>query len=208
MTTVVACPECKQNLKLPAEHLGQDVRCPGCEHVFTASAGTDITASRSAAPPPVPDTAVPAWEKPHEDDLAKPLDEEEAAEIEADATEAERRKRRKEEKKTRKKGSSTYDDLMQRQRKMQSEHRGVLILVYGILSLVFHMCLVGVYFGAQAWIWANNDLNEMYTGRMDRSGEMLTNVGRILGMVGLGLFFLEIAVACGCGVLTGIGARR
>lgn len=46
-------------------------------------------------------------------------------------------------------------------------HRGVLILVFGILSLV-----VCPFFGIAAWVMANNDLQEMTMGRngLDRTG--------------------------------------
>src|SRR5437868_3879022 len=123
MTTAVACPACQQNLLVPPEQLGQDVRCPGCEHVFTA---TDM-AVRSAAPPAAPATApatvppavppplpagVPEWEKPPEEDLERPLDADELAALGADAEEAEQRRRKREEKKARKLDTSKtgYDN--------------------------------------------------------------------------------------------------
>lgn len=57
-------------------------------------------------------------------------------------------------------------------------HRGVLILVFGILGFV-----VCVIFGILAWTWGNNDLKEMDAGLMDPEGRGLTNAGRIIGMV-------------------------
>ncbi len=60
----------------------------------------------------------------------------------------------------------------------QKPHRGVLILVFGILSWV--VCLI---FGILAWVWGNTDLKEMDAGRMDPSGRGLTQAGRIVGMV-------------------------
>ena len=57
-------------------------------------------------------------------------------------------------------------------------HRGGLILVMGILS--FAVCGV---FGIVAWIMGNKDLAEMRAGRMDPSGEGMTQIGRIIGMV-------------------------
>jgi hypothetical protein len=58
-------------------------------------------------------------------------------------------------------------------------HRGALILVLGILGIV--VCTICAPI---AWILANADLKEMQAGTMDREGEQLTNVGRILGIVG------------------------
>jgi hypothetical protein len=70
-------------------------------------------------------------------------------------------------------------------------HRGVMILVFGILGFV----TCGI-FAILAWVMGNTDLAEMDAGRMDPSGRDLTNVGRILGMI---LCFLWIA-----GVLLGL----
>jgi hypothetical protein len=77
-------------------------------------------------------------------------------------------------------------------------HRGVLILVLGILSLVF----CGLFTGIPAWIMGNNDLKEIRAGAVDREGESLTNIGRILGMVGT---ILNILFLCGYGILFAIG---
>lgn len=57
-------------------------------------------------------------------------------------------------------------------------HRGVLVLVLGILS--FACC---VFFGVAAWIMGHADLREMQAGRMDPSGRTLTQVGMILGII-------------------------
>ncbi len=69
------------------------------------------------------------------------------------------------------------------------QHRGVLILVLGILGIV--ACALCAPF---AWIMGNKDLEEMKAGRMDPEGEQLTQVGRILGMVGTGLMVLGFCI--------------
>ncbi|MBI1903904.1 MAG: hypothetical protein HYS13_22615 [Planctomycetia bacterium] len=46
-------------------------------------------------------------------------------------------------------------------------HRGTMILVLGILSLV--LCPI---LGPFAWVMGNTDMQEMAAGRMDRSGEL------------------------------------
>ncbi len=61
----------------------------------------------------------------------------------------------------------------------QTPHRGVLILVLGILGWAFGCFLVGAF----AWVMGNKDLREMDQGRMDPSGRGLTQAGRILGMI-------------------------
>ena len=76
-------------------------------------------------------------------------------------------------------------------------HRGTLVLVLGILSLV-----VCAPLGIAAWIMGNNDLKEIAAGTMDPSGQQTTNIGKILGMIGtillaLGLIAFVAAMALG-----------
>jgi phage FluMu protein Com len=58
-------------------------------------------------------------------------------------------------------------------------HRGGLILILGLLGFAINcpiFCFMALVMGAA-------DLREMRAGRMDPSGEPLTQVGRILGMI-------------------------
>jgi hypothetical protein len=64
-------------------------------------------------------------------------------------------------------------------------HRGTLILVLGILSLVACGPL-----GLPAWIMGSADLKAMRAGRMDRSGESQTQVGMILGIIACAIIAL------------------
>jgi len=66
-------------------------------------------------------------------------------------------------------------------------HRGVTILVFGILGLV--VCQL---FGIAAWVMGNTDLNEMNAGYMDPSGRDLTNAGRICGMIATALLIIPV----------------
>jgi hypothetical protein len=66
-------------------------------------------------------------------------------------------------------------------------HRGTMILVLGILSIV---CCQPI--GIAALLMANSDLKKMQAGQMDRSGESTTNVGKILGIIGCVLLVLNI----------------
>lgn len=68
-------------------------------------------------------------------------------------------------------------------------HRGVLILVFGILGLV----ICPIIFGVLAWVWGNNDLREIDAGLMDPEGKGLTQAGRIIGMVSVILMLVGIA---------------
>ena len=66
-------------------------------------------------------------------------------------------------------------------------HRGVIILVFGILGLV--ACQL---FGVAAWVMGNQDLREMDAGWMDPSGRDMTNAGRICGMIASALLIIPV----------------
>ena len=68
-------------------------------------------------------------------------------------------------------------------------HRGVLIIVFGILGLVF--CML---FGVFAWIMGNQDLAEMDEGVMDPAGRQLTQAGKICGIVSVALMGLGLVM--------------
>lgn len=68
-------------------------------------------------------------------------------------------------------------------------HRSSMVLVFGILAIVFTCCPV---FGILAWVFGNNDLREMNQGLMDPAGRDTTNVGRILGIIGVALAVLGV----------------
>ncbi len=54
-TIVITCPDCKKQLKGPAELAGKKVRCKSCGHIFTVKAGAD-----TPAPAPAGKKAAPA----------------------------------------------------------------------------------------------------------------------------------------------------
>ncbi|MDP6678320.1 MAG: DUF4190 domain-containing protein [Verrucomicrobiota bacterium] len=58
-------------------------------------------------------------------------------------------------------------------------HRGTLILVLGILSLV----LCGFFTGIPAWIMGKGDLEKIQAGQMDPEGQGMTKAGKICGMI-------------------------
>ncbi len=62
-------------------------------------------------------------------------------------------------------------------------HRATMILVFGIIGIV----LCGI-FAILAWVLGNQDLAKMNSGFMDISGKDTTNIGRILGIVGVCLW--------------------
>jgi len=197
--------------------LGKTVRCPGCQAIFAAT----VEGVRPGAPPPVPGRSsgsagasgtaeapgevpevdvevsdgVPEWEKPplgapgaeDPEGFVRPI-----AEIPVEDEDEEKRKKKKKKGKTK----GYYDELMRYQRKKMKPHRGILILILGILGFTC-IGLCGLF----AWVMGTEDLNEIYSGRMDPSGETLTKVGRILGIVSVCLNALGIVLACGCGLM-------
>jgi len=83
-------------------------------------------------------------------------------------------------------------------------HRGVLVLVLGILSIV--CCFIC---GIIAWVMANGDLKEMTAGRMDPSGRGLTQAGKICGIVGIAIQIVVLVLQLlGVGFLTIFGVSQ
>ena len=69
-------------------------------------------------------------------------------------------------------------------------HRGTLILVLGILSV-----LICKPVGIAAWIMGSKDLKEIAAGTMDPEGKSLTQIGKILGIIAVVLLVIGIAFA-------------
>jgi hypothetical protein len=72
---------------------------------------------------------------------------------------------------------------------MMQPHRGVMILVFGILGLI--LCVI---FGIVAWVMGSGDLKQMDAGAMDPSGRGLTQAGKICGMIGVILNIVAIVL--------------
>ena len=68
-------------------------------------------------------------------------------------------------------------------------HRGVLILVLGIVSLLTCQPL-----GIAPWIMGNRDLEEIRAGRMAPDGQGLTEAGKILGIIAVLLLAVPLAI--------------
>ena len=77
-------------------------------------------------------------------------------------------------------------------------HRGVLVLVLGILGFV----LCGIFTAIPAWIMGNNDLKAMDAGQMDPTGRGLTQAGKICGIIVCALTAVGIVIG---GILLAIG---
>ncbi len=73
----------------------------------------------------------------------------------------------------------------------QRPHRGILILLLGLLSWV--ICPI---FAPFAWIMGQADLRDMRRSQMDPSGMTLTQIGMVLGVVSTILCLLIVALMC------------
>ena len=93
----------------------------------------------------------------------------------------------------------------ERRRRSRKPHRGGLILVLGILSIVFSCAFVIAWIlGWRAINMANEDLDAMSAGRMDSTGQGMTQTGKICGIIGAILGGIGLIVAV---VLTITGSR-
>jgi hypothetical protein len=84
-------------------------------------------------------------------------------------------------------------------------HRGQMIMILGILSIV----VLQIILGPITWIMANGDLKKMDQGIMDPAGRDNTKLGKTCAMVGtvIGLAGLLITLLfCVCLPIIGIGA--
>ena len=79
-------------------------------------------------------------------------------------------------------------------------HRGTLILVLGILSLV----LCSFFTGIPAWIMGKGDLAKIKDGMMDPEGEGSTKAGMICGMICCILTLISIVIV-GLVIALGVG---
>jgi hypothetical protein len=173
MPETISCPQCRRPLNVPAELIGQLVKCPACATTFRA----DLP----GAPPPrravQPEPAYPPEERRGRR-----------------AGDYDRPSRRYEEDEDYGRGRrpSRTDSLDFGP--VGRPHRGGLILTLGILSLVLGCCpLAGWILGGYALSMANQDLVAMASRRMDRSGQGLTQAGKVCGIIGLVLATLSFA---------------
>ena len=175
MSTIIDCPSCGCKLQAPEELLGKQVRCPTCSNIFDAVAGP--------APPPGAVQLEDPHLRPSAASAGTPspgLSQESAGDLVPSPTGGAARPWE---------GRSGYY-----LRRDCEPHRGTLILIFGILSLVF--CgLVGLGMGIAAWIMGQRDLRKMDANMMDPAGRGNTQAGRICGMIGTILSSLNLLFA-------------
>ncbi len=172
MPIQIACPSCARTLRVPDNLLGQLVKCPNCQQQFTAA---DAQAIRPAQRPESESAPTPYRAKPSSD-LGRPSPPR-PDDFEDD---------------------DDFDDRPRRRRRHYEPHRGTLILVLGIVSIVLMLNLwLGFVVAIPAWVMGNADMKKIRAGVMDPAGAGQTNAGRIMGIV---VSILNL-VACGCGIV-------
>jgi hypothetical protein len=167
MPKIVHCPQCERKLRVPDDLLGRAVKCPTCGVIFTPPAAA--TGSASAL-------ANAEEQTPPENYHGEGLRGTSAASVAEPFP------------------TQPYEETSRPSRRQRFDlrpHRGTLILVLGILSILF--C---GFLGPVAWIMGSSDLKEIRAGRMDPEGEGTTNGGRICGMIGT-VIQLVLPVCCG-----------
>jgi len=184
MKNIVSCPECRRALQVPEDFFGRTVQCPDCKHMFAATPPDAPIAITSVQAEPSP-AAVPAVVPPSQGALAP---------------RAERQR---------------YDDDdddrddMRIGRRLDSggPDRGGIILALGIVSLVLAFFSFVIYFlpiwliplvtGIFGWVMGHRDLRAIREGRIQQSGHVLTLVGMILSIVGVGISICVMVFSCG-----------
>ncbi len=217
MPISIVCTHCQKKLKVADVAAGKKVRCPACTGVLAIPAAEEEFVEPEEFEEPEKETAVsktpqppkkkPAWDKDDDDaseTSGSPDDKEDYGfsehepskkkkkrryedddddDKDDDEDEAPRRRRKK------RRRNDDYADYREPRGRRGEPHRGVLILVLGIVAL-FGACLcaiIGWGLGAAVVSMANNDLARMETGAMDRSGSALTTAGKACGIIAVGL---------------------
>jgi predicted Zn finger-like uncharacterized protein len=153
MPIQVTCPSCERPLRVPDELLGQQVKCPACQHTFEATAVESPSAPEDQ---PRPRTAA---EGVREQVPAPPR------QIERDDEDED------------------FDDVPRRRRDYKPHRATLILVLGIIALPLMTTFGLGFITAIPAWIMGNSDIKEMRAGIMDPSGESMTNAGRIIGMI-------------------------
>jgi len=223
MALEICCPGCGRTLRIAEEHAGKQVRCPACQQISTAGAApgsaSETTSASAAEQPATWHLKTP--EGPIYGPISWPEVQSWAAEgrISADCRLAESGSGpwreaaellplvRAQPKPTGATlptthpwlapdpgvtggGGNPYAPIAAAAiAGYVAPHRGGLILVLGLIGFAVS-CPI---FSLMAWVMGSHDLSEMRAGRMDRSGEGLTQAGQVLGMI-LSLLWILLGV--------------
>lgn len=212
MPISVHCPKCEKTLKVADAAAGTKVRCPACKAVV-AVPQQEEEFEQPDEEFETPDEELPApdqegygvtespkagkrRDEPASSRKKRAADDDDGG-YGIDESDAQERKTRK--KKKRRKDDDAYGDMRRKTR--QEPHRGVIVLLLGILSIVFSCaCLLSWALGYAAMNMAATDLEKMERGSMDPAGQGMTTTGKICGMLGCALALILGLVAVGLNV--------
>ncbi|MEX2173418.1 MAG: hypothetical protein WD872_03595 [Pirellulaceae bacterium] len=203
MPLKIRCAGCGRLLRVAEEHAGKALRCPACNHIGTAPAagGASAAASLSASGWHLRTPDGQVFGPVSHSDLERWLAE---GRVAADCSLAEQAGG------PWRPAAAVFPVLKQRvtaapvgrpafqpaspfgdrlpaaagfagspAASYQVAHRGGLVLVLGLVGFISG-CPI---FSLMAWVMGSSDLREMRAGRMDPSGEGVTQAGQILGMI-------------------------
>jgi predicted Zn finger-like uncharacterized protein len=177
MAEIISCPQCERKLRATDDLLGKQVKCPTCGTTFTAEMPR----------PPVTPIPIREEDRPGREERRPPRRPPAGRRDDRDEDDWEDP------------GPLGPPPAARSRRGMRRDavpHRGPLILVLGILSLVFCWTWVmSMVLGPIAWIMGHNDLKEMRAGRMDSDGQGMTNAGMICGIIST---LLAVLMVAGC----------
>ena len=124
-----------------------------------------------------------------ESEKSRSIDEDAGYGLDEEEDEEEERRRKK---KKKKRYEEDFGDMRPRRRK--APHRGVLVLVLGLVTLLLAcLCPLACWIsGAITLTMANTDLAIMQNGSMDKSGQGMTTAGKICAMIGVALGLIVV----------------
>jgi uncharacterized paraquat-inducible protein A len=180
MDDTIDCPSCGRRLKLPGVLLGQDVRCPACDKVFTAAISEPPPAPPKSSPAETPPRRAAERERPRRFSYCPNC----GARVEREARHCP--------------DCEALLYLDDDEPRHCEPHRSGAILTLGILSALFgvlSLCfgvpgLAGLGFGIPAWAMAAHDIRRMRAGIMDRNGMANAQSGQSYAIVGVVLSML------------------
>jgi predicted Zn finger-like uncharacterized protein len=206
MSLIIDCPSCQRKLRVPDTLLGHSVKCPTCTTTFTAqsSPASDSAPPPAPAAPPAPSLPVPSERIVTSPEGAPSTQARCPSCGEAVTPEATRCRHCGH-------ALTEEEDFETRRARRDAEpHRGAMVLVLGILSVVFaivgslfglvvgpcaFLAFISIPLGIVAWILGQRDLAKMRANQMDREGEGQTRAGWICGIVGTSIGGL-MSVCC------------
>lgn len=166
MSIEMGCTGCGQTLRVADEHAGKKARCPACGTIVQVPAAGEPAPLEPAAGSPFSDPA--QLSQPQSAPDVNPFADRPEQEFNPYAAP----------------GAPVVKTPT-----FARPHRGGLILTFAILGI---LCCMP--FCIAAWVMGAADIKEMRAGRMDRSGQGMTQAGMIIGIVGTVLAGIWIVI--------------